>query len=296
MIKPIIKNEKYYQFAPAKINLALHIIGKRRDNYHLLDSLVVFADIGDELIVKITDEEKLIIKGDFAAFLPDEKDNLIIGAIKYFKKEWPNKLPFELAINLTKNLPLKAGLGGGSADCAAMLRILAKIAKIDLDNKNLQKIALKLGADVPVCLGSKPAIMQGVGEKITPIKNLPRLNVLLINPQIQLSTKQIFNKLENCRNSPLPKLPENFSDSQQFADWLKTTRNDLAEPAIISAPIIGEIIDSLNQMPNCLYANMSGSGSSIFALFDNRENAILAKNIIKQKWAHFWLVTGEIKS
>ncbi len=283
----------YHEFAPAKINLALHIIGKKHD-MHLLDSLVAFTTIGDNLSAKISNVDSLKIIGPFASSLKDSQNNLVLKAIKLFREKYPNSLPKGLCFVLEKNLPIAAGIGGGSADCAATLRILAKFSKYDISNNDLQSLARVLGADVSACLFSKVLKMQGFGERITIIDPLPSAYILLANPLIQVSTKQVFESLKQVDNGILPEIKQAFSNVEQLTNYLANTRNDLEYPAIKNAVIIKILSDYICNISGCNFARMTGSGASIFGLFSDEKKAKMAMKSIQDKWPNFWVVQGKI--
>ncbi|PWK60188.1 4-(cytidine 5'-diphospho)-2-C-methyl-D-erythritol kinase [Roseicyclus mahoneyensis] len=246
-------------FAPAKVNLALHVTGRRDDGYHLLDSVVVFADLGDRIDIAPSNDLSLTVTGPRAAGVPADRRNLIWQAAELFP---PGQ---GAAITLDKHLPHAGGIGGGSADAAATLRGLAAFWDLALPNA---AAVLSLGADVPVCLFRKPARMLGIGEIVAPLPPLPPLWVVLINPGIEVPTSAVFKKLTSPDNTPLPDIPaQGWQDAAALSDWLCDTRNDLEPPARALVPEIGRVIDHLNARPGCLLARMSGSGGTCFGLF-----------------------------
>ncbi len=283
----------YHEFAPAKINLALHIIDKKHD-MHLLDSLVVFTTIGDNLSAKISNADSLKIIGPFASSLKDSQNNLVLKAIKLFREKYPKSLPKGLSFVLEKNLPIASGIGGGSADCAATLRVLARFSKYDISNDDLLNLARVLGADVSACLFSKVLKMQGFGEKITLIDSLPSTYILLVNPLEEVSTKQIFENLKRIDNDVLPEIKQGFSNVEQLTNYLLTTRNDLEEPAIKSAGIIKVLSNYIGNISGCHFARMTGSGASIFGLFSDEQKAKMAMKSIQDKWPNFWVEQGKL--
>lgn len=261
--------------APAKLNLALHVTGRRADGYHLLDSLVGFAAFGDEVSLA-PGPLSLNIDGPFAQGLPAEADNLCLRAARLAGAE--------VAIRLTKNLPLASGIGGGSADAAAVLRGLARMGLC-------QKVAAEaLGADVPVCLASLSARMQGVGEIVTPLPALPATPLVLVNPGLPVATPQVFAALD-CRENPgLPPIPH-FADSAALIDWLGSTRNDLQAPACAILPRIADQIAALTAA-GAGFARMSGSGATCFGLFDSAARAsAAAARLSRQGW---WAMATEL--
>ncbi|RNF33619.1 4-(cytidine 5'-diphospho)-2-C-methyl-D-erythritol kinase [Paracoccus methylarcula] len=261
--------------APAKLNLALHVTGRRADGYHLLDSLVCFASVGDELHLS-PGPLSLSIDGPFGEGLAPDDDNLCLRAARLSGAE--------AAIRLTKNLPVASGIGGGSADAAAVLRGLLRMGY------ELPPDLQRLGADVPVCLASASARMQGIGEHVTPLPALPVLHLVLANPAVALSTPQVFAMMEQRENPPLPKIPD-FGTAGELIRWLRGTRNDLEEPARRLAPVIGEVLAALDAT-GAGFARMSGSGATCFGIFDSVGRAAESAGILaRQGW---WAVATEL--
>lgn len=236
--------------APAKLNLALHVTGRRADGYHLLDSLVAFAAVGDEVALT-PGPLALQIDGPFAAGLGTGEDNLCLRAARM--------VGGQAQIRLTKNLPVASGIGGGSADAAAVLRALTRMGH------GLPPAPERLGADVPVCLASCPARMEGVGEIVTPLPPLPPLHLVLVNPGTAVATPAVFATLGRKDNPPLPQLPR-FAGAPDLIAWLGQTRNDLEAPAIALAPQVREVLDALRAQ-GAGFARMSGSGATCFGIF-----------------------------
>lgn len=245
--------------APAKVNLALHVTGRREDGYHLLDSVVVFADHGDTITLTPSADLSLTVTGPRAAGVPADRRNLIWRAAELFP---PGQ---GAAITLDKHLPHAGGIGGGSSDAAATLRGLAAFWNLPLPDP---AAILSLGADVPVCLFGKPARMSGIGETVSPLPPLPPLWIVLVNPGVEVPTGPVFKALARADNPPLPEMPANgWPDAAALVGWLCRTRNDLEPPARAQVPEIGQVIDHLNARPGCLLARMSGSGGTCFGLF-----------------------------
>ena len=297
-------NKTYTHSAPAKVNLNLHVVGRRDDGYHLLQSLVMFAQTGDELIVHVDNEaaedegDSLKIGGDFAGLLSADPDNLVLSAIRKFRELWPDAIAGTLRVQLNKNLPIAAGLGGGSSDAAGMLQILQSISRVAIDTDKLREMALALGADVPACLTGSALMMEGIGQRITPVPDLPPLYCVLANPMKSVSTARIFGALAHKNNPPafppLPALPQNRNDLAVFIEWLKNTRNDLAPVATEEVPEIGRIIGAFQADENCLLARMSGSGASVFALFQGAEEAEKSREKLAQKWPAYWVRSASL--
>ena len=248
--------------APAKVNLALHVTGRRTDGYHLLDSLVAFAAVpdGDRVRVTFSDgasgEPELTVSGPFAGSVPADRDNIVLAAAR--------ACGGIERIHLEKGFPVAAGIGGGSADAAAVLRAVA--AHRGIEASALADIALSLGADVPVCLAGRSCRMEGIGERLTPI-TLPEVPALLVNCGQPLATGAIFSGLARRDNPPLPPI-KSSGTPHALSRWLKSTRNDLEDPARALAPEIGAVVSALTALDGCLIARMSGSGATVFALFD----------------------------
>ena len=248
-------------FAPAKVNLALHVTGRRADGYHLLDSLVVFAGVGDRLRATPAAHLALSVTGPEAAGLADgvtRTDNLVLRAARLFDR------PPGLRLTLDKHLPVASGIGGGSADAAAALRLVAAMTGQAMP---AAEAVLTLGADVPVCLAGRPARIGGIGERIEPCAALPKgAALVLVNPRIPLSTPSVFAALATRENPPLPSLPTRFATFAELSGWLAQGRNDLEAPARGLVPAIGGVLDSLGAAGAPL-ARMSGSGATCFGLF-----------------------------
>jgi 4-diphosphocytidyl-2-C-methyl-D-erythritol kinase len=252
-------------FAPAKVNLYLHVVGRRTDGYHLLDSLTVFAGAGDRLSAEPSAELSLAVTGRFAAGLEAEADNLVLRAARALAAAAGIAPTGRLV--LEKNLPVASGIGGGSADAAAALRLLSRLWGIELPPAELTALAARLGADVPVCLSGTPARMQGIGESLTPVPRLPPFGLVLVNPGAAVATPAVFKARSGAFSEPAT-LPPRWDDAASLAAWLRGTRNDLEPPALTLAPLIGEVLAALRADPCCLLARMSGSGATCFGLFD----------------------------
>jgi 4-diphosphocytidyl-2-C-methyl-D-erythritol kinase len=262
-------------FAPAKINLTLHITGQRADGYHLLDSLVAFADVGDWITIT-PKEAGLRLSGPEAQGLDAGAPNLIGAAARLF--------PGRFGFDLQKNLPVASGIGGGSADAAAACRGLTQLT----GHRPASADILALGADVPVCVGAAPARMQGIGDQITPITGFPMFNAVLVNPRKQVSTAKVFAGLKTKDGAPMPGLPP-ITDPLSVIEWLGTQHNDLEHPALRIEPSIGEVIEDLTKLPGCLLARMSGSGATCFGLFPDRAQAAVAAQSLGEHHPDWWV-------
>jgi 4-diphosphocytidyl-2-C-methyl-D-erythritol kinase len=267
---------KINSFAAAKVNLALHVRGLKSNGYHELDSLVTFANIGDIIEVRPSDELKLTIEGPFADNVPKDADNIVVKAAKFLSPDG------RAHINLIKNLPVEAGLGGGSADAAATLRSLSKLWNIPIP-----KTPEVLGADVPICLLKETAIVQGIGEKITPVSIPSNLHIVLIKPNIGLSTAKVFNNLKNKHNEKMCTF-KGTDSIEEFANYLNKLRNDLLQTSITIVPLLRDIINFLNVQKDNYYTQMSGSGTTCFGLFDDEVSAMRALSQAKIKFPNMW--------
>lgn len=272
--------------APAKINLCLHVTGRRLDGYHLLDSLVVFADVADRVFVTPAHGLSLVVAGPEGAGLQAEVDNLVLRAARLFGVS-------DAALVLDKRLPIASGIGGGSADAAATLRALQRLTGLPMPPMS---DILRLGADVPVCLDGRPSRMTGIGGKVTQLPALPRLACVLVNPRLPVPTPQVFAALTSRENPPLAELPHSaLSSAESFATWLAAyTRNDLIPPAREVAPILADVQAALEATPDCLLARMTGSGGTHFGLFATDDAAEAAAALLKAAHPFWWIETGRI--
>ena len=261
-------------FAPAKINLTLHVTGRRDDGYHLLDSLVVFADLGDRLTFTPGPELSMDVRGEFADGVPTDSRNLVWRAA--------DAVGWTGHIQLTKSLPHGAGIGGGSSDAAATLGTLA-----DQGHDLPRGLTLSLGADVPVCLEGRAIRMQGIGDRLTAV-NLPHLPALLVNPNVQVPTGAVFNALATRDNPPMPESMPEFDNADECAQWLRNQRNDLQVPAMNVAPEIEQVLDELKMTNRALVVRMSGSGSTCFALYPTMKDAHFAAYEIGAAHPDWW--------
>ncbi len=287
------------EFAPAKLNLALHVTGRRLDGYHLLDSLVVFADIGDEVTANADAELALRRSGPFADGIGTPDNDLVLRAAARLRTELSARgvNVAGAALHLQKNLPVASGLGGGSADAAAALRALRRLwlAQMPAEAAEtlLAEIAIGLGADVPMCVASRPAHVSGIGERIAVYDGLPDdLDIVLVNPGVAVSTPAVFKALERRENPPLPPLPDRFGEIAALVDWLEQSRNDLEAPAIGLAPEIGEALTFIRSVGDCLLARMSGSGATCFGVFANAEAAAAAAAAIAAARPDWWVIAA----
>ena len=261
-------------FAPAKINLTLHVTGQRSDGYHLLDSLVVFADVGDRLTISTANQMSLRVSGPYAAGVPIDESNLV----------WKMACACGLTADITleKNLPNAAGIGGGSADAAAVLRGARELGyQVDLE-------VASLGADVPVCLSNAPQRMQGIGEVLANVIGLPEMWMVLVNPRVDVPTPMVFSALETKSNSAMEDVIPSWADFDAFCQWLVSQRNDLQAPAVSLRPIVG---DALAALSDGAASGMSGSGATCFGLYPTAKDAAKAAQRIQLAHPKWW-VTG----
>ncbi len=274
--------------APAKINLALHVTGQRNDGYHLLDMLVTFARHGDVVTVTQSAEDSFTISGRFGAGLSADQDNLVIAARDGLADlmTQAGRTATPVHIHLEKNLPVASGIGGGSADAAATLRALMRLWDFVPRQADLDKLALSLGADVPMCLTGRPAFVRGIGEDIEAV-DLPKFNIILINPQRPVSTPAVFRALETKTNPPLPE--------RLASDWLSyfaNARNDLQAPAIQLEPLIDAALQAL-EASGATLARMSGSGATCFGIYPNEKSADAAFALLEGDHPDWYLLRTE---
>lgn len=274
-------------FAPAKINLTLHITGQRDDGYHLLDSLVVFAPVGDALRVAPAAELSLRLEGPEAEGLPANGDNLALRAAAMVGEGQGAEIVLE------KTLPVASGIGGGSADAAAAARaVLAGDGALDAEGLARAEAALlALGADVPMCLRSRPVRVRGIGEGLEPV-TLPPLPAVLANPRVPVSTPRIFRSLTSRDNPPMPEVLPEFVDAKALIDWLKDMRNDMEPAAKALEPMIGTVLSELSALPGCRLARMSGSGATCFGLFATMAEAGAAAATLRAARPDWWIAEG----
>ena len=274
--------------APAKINLTLRMTGRRADGYHELESLVVFAGIADRLTLEPAAHPSLDIEGPFAGAIDAAGDNLILKAFNALAALVPNLKGGRF--RLDKHIPVAGGVGGGSADAAAALRLLARHNDISFDDARLMTAALRTGADVPVCFVSRPCIMTGIGERLSPPLHLPELPALLVNPRVGVATRDVFAALAKAG---LPKdaarLGQPPRDAAALIDYLREHGNDLSRPAIACAPVIGEVLATLEGLPGVRLVRMSGSGATCFALFDTAADAAAAETSLAARRPDWWV-------
>lgn len=275
------------EFAPAKINLCLHVTGQRADGYHLLDSLVAFAGVGDRLEASLAlGESSLALGGPFGADLPEGGDNLVLRAARAVAPDLP------VAFTLEKNLPPASGIGGGSADAAAAVRAVLRLR--DPCPGPEPGVVQALGADVPVCLASRPARMRGIGERLDFLDGFPPGWIVLANPRVEVPTPAVFRALSRKENPPLPDALPDWPGMAALAGWLTAQRNDLEAPALTIAPVIGEVLAALRAQDGQLLSRMSGSGATCFALFAEEAAARAAAAAVATERPGWWVAPAPL--
>ncbi len=253
--------------AAAKLNLDLLVTSRRADGYHELDSVVVFADdLADELTLAPAAGLLLDARGPFAADLPPADGDIVLRAARRLAEA--AGLPARARIGLDKRLPVAAGIGGGSADAAAVLRGLRRLWGVPLDEAGLRRVGLGLGADVPACLRGRAARMRGIGELLEPLGSVPELHLVLVNPRLPLATAAVFAALGPHRFGARAEDPPVARDPAAWVGWMRRTRNDLEAPARRLLPAVGEVLAALAADPGCRLARTSGSGPTCFGVFE----------------------------
>jgi 4-diphosphocytidyl-2-C-methyl-D-erythritol kinase len=274
-----------HEAAPLKINLFLHITGRREDGYHFLQSLFAFADFGDRLEVAAHNSLSLAVTGPFAGLLQGEDDNLVLRAALALQR-FVGKPGLGAALTLVKNVPVASGLGGGSADAAAALRLLNRYWRLNLPLNTLEAIALTLGADVPACVSSKPQWVEGIGDVRTPIPAQHAFPALIVNPGIALATPDVFAQYK--KNGRFrAKMPQ--PAGADLLTLLAQTSNDLEHAACAREPGIAPLLEALQQCQGAFLSRMSGSGASCFALFKTRAAQELAAKALRVRFPAAWI-------
>ena len=268
--------------AAAKINLFLHVGNRRSDGFHPLQSLAVFTDLGDVLAMDAALGLTLAIDGPFAAGLNGEGDNLVLRAARALDGGGA-------ALRLTKNLPVASGIGGGSADAAAALRGLNRLWNAGRDEAGLRDLAASLGSDIPVCVPSRSAFMEGRGEILRGVASMPRVPMLLVNPGVVVPTKDVFAGLKDRSGAEMPLTQGRFRDTADLLRFLETTRNDLEAPARAMQPVIDEVLTAIAALPGGLFTRMSGSGATCFGIFADDDCCIRAAEILRKACPGWWV-------
>jgi 4-diphosphocytidyl-2-C-methyl-D-erythritol kinase len=277
------------EVAPAKVNLSLRVLGRRSDGYHELESLVVFARCADRLGFTPGGDLSLTVSGPSAALAGDNADNLVLKAVRALAERSPGITLGAFALD--KRLPVAAGLGGGSADAAAALRLIARANNLAPDAPRFYEAARATGADVPVCLNPRARVMRGIGELLSEPLNLPPMPAVLVNPGAALATKAVFAGWKPG-TPPAPLDQEaltKLSDRKALLQFLASQENDLERPAIALAPVVAEVLAAMRGLPGCAVARMSGSGSTCFALFTTAAEATIGAEILHAKYPQWWV-------
>ena len=278
------------EFAPAKVNLTLHVLGRRADGYHEIESLVAFAGIGDRLTFRPAERLELAVSGPTATAAGASDDNLAIKAARALAARVDGLRLGHFMLD--KQLPVAAGLGGGSSDAAAALRLLAQVNGLSLDDERVRAAAQATGADVPVCLDPRARMMRGIGEILSDPMTLPELPAVLVNPGVAVPTRDVFAAL-GARALTGPPEPDEFiaidADAASLVPLLSGRRNDLQTPAIKLQPVIADVLRALERSENCLLARMSGSGATCFGLFGSSADAEEAANRMQAAHEDWWV-------
>lgn len=282
--------DRLTEAAPAKINLYLHVTGRRDDGYHLLDSLVAFAAIGDTLSAEPAETLSLRVTGPFAAELTADADNLVLRAARALAAEAGVSTGAHLVLD--KHLPVASGIGGGSADAAAALRLLRRLWRLSPQPAVLARLAAGLGADVPVCLVGRAARMGGIGERLEPAPALPACGIVLVNPGIAVATAEVFRMRRGAWSQPAM-LPSGWDGAAAMAADLGRLRNDLEPAAIALRPVIAEVLTKIAATPGCKLARMSGSGATCFGLYADAASARQALDYLDRPG--WWSWTGSLR-
>jgi 4-diphosphocytidyl-2-C-methyl-D-erythritol kinase len=282
----------------AKVNLTLRVVGRRVDGYHDLESVVAFADCADRLTLTPGSELNLTTTGPLAGHCGEAADNLVLKAARLLGERVPNLKIGNFTLD--KILPVAAGIGGGSADAAAALRLLARLNDLEFEDKRLLEVALLTGADVPVCLASRACDMTGVGETLLPL-SLPKMPCVMVNPRVPVATRDVFQAL-GLRNGELlvgatdvlrgTAWPEDGASLEDWVEVLSSSSNDLEAPAARIQPVIGEVLAALNATNGAWLARMSGSGATCFAIFENTAEAQRAAQKLQGDHAGWWVHAG----
>jgi 4-diphosphocytidyl-2-C-methyl-D-erythritol kinase len=279
------------EMAAAKINLYLHVTGKRADGFHELDSWVVFADIGDTLEVAKADTLSLVVEGPYVAGVP-ERDNSVLAAARVLIAAYG--VTEGASITLHKRLPIAAGIGGGTADAAATLRLLVRLWNIKVTDAELQAIGATLGSDVPACLRASSLYMNGVGEQITLAPEIAGWEAVLVYPGTSLSTQEVFARFSQ-RFSSAMRHPKAFATVEAGTQFLQQAKNDLQPIATELRPVIGDVLAALEVQQGCLLSRMSGSGTTCYGIYNTKENAQNAALVLANAYPEWWVQETKLR-
>lgn len=277
--------------APAKINLFLHVNDKRDDGYHNLQSAMFFIDVGDEVSIEPSERNALVVSGEYAAELPKAEDNLVMRALALLQQEFPQTLKWK--VSLQKNLPVAAGIGGGSSDAATLIRAVVAENPTDYPPEKLRSLLLQLGSEMLVCYAAQPALVEGRGDIVSRWPQVPAWTILLVNPALPLATKDVFAAMQAEDFTP----PQKFEVPQNAAEWkalAQATSNNMTRAAMRIVPEIGEVLEAIASQPECFLARMSGSGATCFGVFESVETAEKAKENLIRNHPKWWVRVGEM--
>lgn len=285
-------------FAPAKVNLYLHMTGKLDNGYHMLDSLAGFVDVGDKIIIETAGTFSFEVSGPYKDYFSDkdmdcsaDSGNLVVRAAHMMARALDKPLDFK--IHLVKNLPLASGIGGGSSDAGACIWGLMEWWNVSSKAQFLPSLLLDLGTDVPVCLKCQPSHMGGLGDLISPLHHAPpEVPIILVNPSVPCPTAEIYRAFDG-EFSNAPVVPEDFQSVDEFVDFLRDQHNDLTDAAVSCVPEIDDVLSVLSDQ-DCVLSRMTGSGATCFALFDREAQAIAAMNAIKASHPDWWVKSGHL--
>ena len=279
--------------APAKINLCLHVTGRRPDGYHTLESLVAFTDFGDTLEIMPADTLTLNVTGPFADALHISKEqNLVMQAASMLRLRTGSTTGARMVLH--KQIPVSAGLGGGSSDAAAALKALYRFWRIDSeDDRVLERIALKLGSDVPACLAHQAAWIRGAGEEVKPVSKFPEVFLVLVKPEESLLTRDIYQRFGNKFSFP-SKLPDGFISLDSLVQAIQPKHNDLHTPAIDLLPVIHNVLGAIHATRGCLLSRMSGSGPTCFGVYSSQDEAEQAAAELRQTYSTWWCMATRL--
>ena len=268
--------------AHAKVNLTLHVVGQRANGYHELQSLVCLTEFGDQIHLSPAADFSFQVIGPYAAGIPVDESNLVVQAAKFMAQKHSKTL--DCQIILEKNLPMASGIGGGSSDAAAVMKALSQYWSVQLPNVDE---LMALGADIPVCVTTGLTLMQGVGEDVTHLSAAPNWGVVLVNPNVGVSTPAVFDALNSKQNPSMQDVAANCVDTA----WLGDQRNDLEPPAMAMVPEVATVIEAISAAPQCRVARMSGSGATCFGLFTDIKYADEAASHLQQAHPDWWVIS-----
>lgn len=277
--------------APAKINLFLHVNDKRDDGYHNLQSAMFFVDVGDKISIEPSERNELVMSGEYAAELPKAADNLVMRALALLQQEFPQTPKWK--VSLQKNLPVAAGIGGGSSDAATLIRAVVEKNPVYYPPEKLHSLLLQLGSEMPVCYAAQPALVQGRGDIISRWPQMPAWTILLVSPALPLATKDAFAAMQAEDFTS----PQKFEVPQNAAAWkalAQATSNNMTRAAMRIVPEITEVLGAIEAQPECFLARMSGSGATCFGVFESVEAAERAKENLIISYPKWWVRVGKI--